>query len=548
MPSRISPAEWRWVGGMSLFILLLSCLPYLVGVTRQTQDWVFSGAVNNRPDYNVYLACIQAGRLGLWAYPMLHTSEPMPPTYFRSAYIVLGQVGRWWPLSTPTLFQLARLACGGWMLVMLYVFVANCLSQVVLRQTAFLLGVFGSGFGWLATLFWSWWPAGWYHPIDFWLTDLYGFYSLLLFPHFSAIAALLWTTAVMMLAYWQTRRWRWLGVAVLSVVAAQSLQPFIPITVDMALSGYVLWGGWQKRHLPRHEFWSLVIFALAQMPLLGYAALVFWGDPLWRVFVRQNQTPSPTPPEYALGLGLIGLLAIVGGWSVIRRRPSPTQLPLVWVLAVSVLVYAPFGLQRRFTEAVMAPLAVLATLGLSRTLLPAFRVVWKRWGRLPYPFRRARGLSWLLALALAMPSMLYLLLACTVVAFARSPALFYPANVVQAVDWLGAHARWNETVFASETSGNFIPARIGQRTFLGHWVETLYFDAKLEKVQRFFGASMTNAERQALLADCACRFVFYGPDEQGLGQFQPKTASFLQPVYSQAGVVIYAVTVGEEAP
>lgn len=548
MPARISPAEWRWVGGLSVVILALSCLPYLVGLARQTEAWVYSGAVNNRTDYNVYLACIQAGRHGLWAYPMLHTSEAMPPTYFRSAYIVLGQLGRWLPLSIPALFQLARLACGGWMLVMLYVFVANFLARVVLRQAAFLLGVFGSGLGWLATLSWPWWPASWYHPIDFWLTDLYGFFSLLLFPHFSAIAALLWTTAVTMLAYWQTRQRRWLGAAVLSAVVAQALQPFIPLTVDVALSGYALWGWWHNRQVVRHELGSLITLGLAQIPLLGYAVLAFWGDPLWQVFVQQNQTPSPTPPEYALGLGLVGLLAIAGGWIIIRRRLSPAHLPLVWVLAVSGLVYAPFGLQRRFTEAVMGPLAVLATLGLARTLLPVVRRAWQRLGRLRYPFRRARGLSWLLALALTMPSILYLLLACTVLAFVRSPALFYPANVVQAVDWLGAHSRWDETVFASETSGNFIPARIGHRAFLGHWVETLYFEAKLKEVQRFYDAATPNAERQALLADCDCRFVFYGPEEQGLGQFRPETASFLRLVYAQDGVAIYAVTLGEEVP
>src|SRR5262245_30430057 len=119
MPNRISRAEWRWVSGMSLFILALSCVPYLAGMARQTADWVYSGAVNNLTDYNVYLACVQAGRQGLWAYPMLHTSEVMPPTYFRTPYILLGQLGRWVPLSAPTLLQLARLACGGWMLVML---------------------------------------------------------------------------------------------------------------------------------------------------------------------------------------------------------------------------------------------------------------------------------------------------------------------------------------------------------------------------------------------------------------------------------------------
>lgn len=545
---RIAPAEWRWLGGISVFILALSYLPYLVGQARQTEGWVFSGAINNRPDYNVYMACLQAGRHGLWAYPMLHTSEPMPPTYFRLAYVALGQLGRWLPLSAPALFQLARLVCGGWMLVMLYVFIANFLGPVALRRAAFGLGVFGSGLGWLAVLFWAWWPAQWYHPIDFWLTDLYGFYSLLLFPHFSAIAALLWTTAVLMLAHWRTRQWRWLGLAMLAAVVAQAMQPFITLTVDLALGGYGLWGWWQRKQIVRQELVSLILLALAQLPLLGYAVRFFWGHPLWQIVAQQNQVTSPTPPEYALGLGLLGLLALAGGWAVVRQRLRHLQLPLMWVLAVSGLVYAPLGLQRRFAEGVLAPLAVLAVVGLSRGLLPLMRRVWQRLGHGRYPFRRPRRWGWALALAFTMPSTLYLLLACVALALARSPVLFYPANVVHAVDWLGAHSRWDETVLAAEPAGSFIPARIGHRVFLGHWVETVNFEAKLIQVQTFYSAATTNAERQTLLAECGCRFVFYGPDEQSLGPFKPETANFLQAVYVRDNVSIYAVSAGEETP
>lgn len=148
----VTRSEWAWALAVSSLVLLMSCIPSLTGYAVQTPEWVFGGAVFDRPDYNVHLASIQSGLRGEWQYPMLHTSENARPANVKLFYIVVGQIDRWLPLAAPALYQGARLVCGLWMLLTRYVFAACFLWPVVLRRTAFLLLVFGSGLGWLMLL------------------------------------------------------------------------------------------------------------------------------------------------------------------------------------------------------------------------------------------------------------------------------------------------------------------------------------------------------------------------------------------------------------
>ncbi|MEW5719993.1 MAG: hypothetical protein AB1817_15300, partial [Chloroflexota bacterium] len=383
----ITRAEWRWTIAASVLILFLSAIPYIIGYLSETAEWRFGGAVFDRQDYNVYLANIQIGLRGEWQLRMLHTSEELSPAYVRMFYVLIGQVGRLTHLAPAALYEAARWIAGLGMLLTLYAFTARFLYPIALRRAAFLIGALGSGIGWLLLIL-RWQPNPDVSPIDFWLIDLYGFFSLLAFPHFAMVMAALWSAVLAMLKHWETGQWRWLIVCALCVVVMQLAQPFGLVIITLVLIGYAAWGWFARER--RFPVASLGLLMLAQLPLAAHTLLVLYGDPRWSGFSAQNITLSPDPIYYVLGLGIPGALAIVGAWRVARRRFGPACLLVVWLVAVAILVYAPVAFQRRFAEGVTAPIAVLAALGGGYSILPRLA----RWRS----FRRARNVAIILTL------------------------------------------------------------------------------------------------------------------------------------------------------
>lgn len=255
-------------------------------------------------------------------------------------------------------------------------------------------------------------------------------------------------------------------------------------------------------------------------------------------------TPSPLPIYYILGLGLIGAFAVWGAWRILRRPFNQAHVLVIWVIVVAVLAYVPLQFQRRFTEGVIGPLAILASMGLGYGLVPALKR-WKAFRRRlaasQYAFSRARNLIVFIVIIASTISSLYLIFGGALLVAMRSPKLFDSNDVVLAVDWLGEQSDWQATVWSAEQTGMIIPARIGHRVYLGHQFETAHYEAKIENVARFFDSKTSDDDRMTLLHECNCEFVFYGPTERALGDFDPAQGAFLQPVYQNATVRIFRV-------
>ncbi|MEW5988513.1 MAG: hypothetical protein AB1791_17935, partial [Chloroflexota bacterium] len=162
-------------------------------------------------------------------------------------------------------------------------------------------------------------------------------------------------------------------------------------------------------------------------------------------------------------------------------------------------------------------------------------------GRL-YPV--GRRLGWLaLALTLALMSMtnLYLTIGYTVAAVTQAPNLFWPRDVIDGVEWLGEHTDQVGVTLAAFDTGNLIPAWTDHRVVLGHEMETVAFERKRAEVAAFFAAETAGPVRQQLLEQYGVAYVFHGPAERALGDFDPATAPYLAPVFQEGDVVIYQV-------
>jgi uncharacterized membrane protein len=139
-------------------------------------------------------------------------------------------------------------------------------------------------------------------------------------------------------------------------------------------------------------------------------------------------------------------------------------------------------------------------------------------------------------------SNIYLWLDVTRIAALTQPDLFFrPAAEVEAAAWLRENVPDTAVILGSYQTGKCVAAQAGQRVVLGHWAETVDVVAKEAAVNQFFNSSASDAWRQDLLDQFDVDYVWYGPREQALGDFDPGTAVYLTPVYQADPITIFAV-------
>jgi len=540
----MSRAELRWVLIASTIVLLFASLPTLYAWRLADAGHVFTGFAYNNEDGNSYIGKMQLGARGEWLSRLFYTAEEHQPALANPVYILLGKLSAATGMSLVLTYHLARVALGLVLLLTVYAFLARFTPDVTTRRLAWALTAIGSGMGWLLVLLGqsNWLGA---MPLDFWVPEAFVFLVLYSSPHLALAEALLLWSLIWMLDSFEQRRLGPTWKAGLAAAGMALIVPFYAGVLAAALGAYLLALSIKDRRIPWPMVGQTVLVGAFTAPIVAYNAWVFTANPAFRQWGAQNTILSPHPLHYLLAYLPLLIPAVPGAMLAVRESPGQTGpdrdhrwlLPVAWLLAVPVLLYVPFNLQRRMIAAVQVPLALLAARGLvawaqgrTRTRQPGAAPAWRRTGLAAF-------------VALAALSNVLLVAGSLIEVSRRAPPIFRPAAEIAAIDWLGGHAEPDDTVLSAFETGNLIPARTGIRVFIGHGPETLYFDEKQEAVERFFAAATDDTWRQELLIQYGIAYLFYGPVERVLGAWDPASTPYLTPVYDQPGYSIYRVKV-----
>ena len=533
------PKRAIWV---ALLVLLLVSLPYWIAVVAEGPEHVFGGFLFNPLDNNTYLAKMYQGWRGDLRSTLAFSADPGQGGYLNLFYLFLGHLARWTGLSLILVFHLARLLGVILLLFFLWRFLTVTLTVERWQLWAFTLASLGLGLGWLVF-------ALGVLTSDFWVAEAYPFLSAYANPHFAlGLALLLWLLTLPGL-YNQVPQPRWLagwkagGAALL----LSMLSPFGVVVVLATLGGLLLWEFISHLVTSRRQPGirsSLAAFVLASpvcqrlihrliwvlicgVPLLLYDFWVVRIDPQLAVWNAQNLTLTPPAWDVLLALSPALLLALPGAWRVARSDHRDARLLLVWALTGAVLIYAPFGLQRRFLMGLYAPIAALAGYGLE-SLTERYSPRFARWAAI-------------LALGLALPTTLLILMVGLFGAQIRDPVLYLTRAEAQALEWLNSNTPADALVLAAPETGQFIPAHTGRRVLYGHPYETVNGEAEKAQVRGFFQGDLPSLSD--LLEQRQVDYVFYGPRERSLGVLP--TQLDLRQVYAAgipgADVLIYQV-------
>lgn len=536
--------EWLAVGAVILAVLLLTYLPYLFAYRSAPPDRQFLGVMVNIPDHFQYFSWMREAQTQVLVANQL-TPETSEPLLFNLLWWTLGRLEAVTGLPYDALYQITRWLAGAFVLAATYFFCGVVFQNRLKRWTAFLVSALGAGLGWV-------WVLDKYindlpdlrYPFDIFTSEPNTFFNVLAFPHFAIAAGLIALIfgVVLLGQRAQSLRYAWVAAALALLLSLQHAYDMFIIYPVIGLYALFIW--LRDRRFPVYLFKLGVIVVLVSVWPALQAFIITSLDPVWKGVLAQFDNAgafTPGPLHLPLLMGLSWLLAL---WaldirSAWRDRDDTHLFILAWFLAHFPLVYIPLNFQIHLLSGWQVVTAVLAVIGLHTRVLPFLR---RRFKAVP-PQRLARWASAALVLVV-LPANLYIF-AWRFVDLRRYDYPFYAeTSLLAAFDFLETQVQSDSVVLSSLTTGQYIPALTGARSFLGHWAQTLNFYDKEQMVSAFFDPAASDDQRADILRQFGVDFVIFGSSERALhpdGSYDPAGAPFLEEAFSSGDVTVYRV-------
>ncbi len=590
MPSKPGVSERRIVGALIAFTLFASSLPYLLGYFIVPPGTTFIGTAYNIDDYCNYLSWLRQMGDGHFFLHNLFTTDPQKDLEFNVFFWLLGRLMALTHCSPQAALQVARVGGGTGLLWLLSRFYRHCLpDNVPARLTAFGFACLSSGFGWMV---WSHWRdknlAG--SPVDAWQPEAYTFLSIYTSALMTVSTLLILGALYALLLGEQTGRWKYPVIAGICGGILGNMHSYDVLHLSAAWGLFLVVLTALRRGKGMAQSWLRAAVALGlTLPTTLYMYYVFNAEAVFRK--RANvPTLSPALWHYALGYGVVFLLALLAGWVMLKKAPTPAassdpsptswergeklagglppvlnpslvptgegsalapgvgtiSLPLLfalcWAVGGLLVCYLPVAFQRKMLMGEHLPLCLLA--GIGAAWLVQFLVP------------RMRPLA-LTALVLAsLPSnTLFLVRDCTHLEYDRSEthlAPFLTNSLVDVYRWLRASTPENAAVVGFPGLCTYLPGEAGRAVWAGHWAETPSYGKKDAEFADAFDKLTPEAGREAFLHSTGAQYLFYPNDVSQatfkrhgeLHTFVALTAappSYLAEVYKNDTFTIYRI-------
>jgi hypothetical protein len=504
-------------------LAILTTLPYLIAALRTPGAHVFTGVLTAYDDTFTYLAWIKQGADGHLLMCDLYTAEPQECEFFLPLWTILGFVARITGMQAAVIFHVARLFSS-----LLLLIVARSAARRILKPRARLryslwMYAFSGGLGWLVYAFNNKNDllnasviSG---SADLDLPEAIAFRSAYAQVHFTLGAAMVSGAIILLFMALREKSARRAVIAGAIVSLLAVVHPYLIIVVGaVALVAFALWPWINKRDEGIAKLYLLPLrvalwFGVSSLPGIVYLFYLKQSNEVLQEWLRITDTLSPSPIEYALGFGIITVLAVAGFSRLWNMRSPYGRLFLIWIIAQSALLYAPVSFQRRLIEGLQLPLCIAAS--------AAIFSLTQRFARVERfkPFRATVLVSIILLASLTNVGFIAgQIIAPAQAIGASDPRRYAPADLIAALEWLNANAGCDEILFSSYMTGNIAPAITGMRVYLGHYGQTLRSDEKQEEVRAFYTNSMTYEEARRRLVGQRVSYVIYGPFERAISE------------------------------
>jgi hypothetical protein len=368
----MTAAERRWCWCWAAVVMALTTAPYLWCWWQTPPGREFSWTLYGRDDHAVYMAWLRQVADGHFFLRNLFTTDPQAGKLSNLFFFLLGQPVRFLGVSPALMLQLARIVFGALLLVLIYRFAAYFTENVAARRAAFWLAALSGGLGWGAWF-------GWYErlgsvPTDLWQPEGFAFLSVYSTALFAVSTCAIVGIFCLLLEAERTGRRRFASWAGVLALLLGNIHSYDIIHAAGAWMLYLLLMSAtrlaRREGLPVRSWGDAVACALIGLPTTLLQYWVYLKDPVFHQRA-EYQTLSPDFSAYALGYGLVLLLALPGAALLLRGEPgSPLKLgqrwmPIAWAIAGFGVAYLPFAFQRKMIMGTHIPLCLLAALAVA---------------------------------------------------------------------------------------------------------------------------------------------------------------------------------------
>jgi hypothetical protein len=240
---------------------------------------------------------------------------------------------------------------------------------------------------------------------------------------------------------------------------------------------------------------------------------------------------SPHLLHYLIAYGLLLPFAWVGARRLMRIDAWTGWLLVGWVIVFPILVYMPISVQRRLAEGIFVVLVVMT--------LAALESIQNK-GEVSEQISRSRSWAWL-PLIFIFPSTLLLLAGGFLTVSQAATPVYRPLDEVAVFEYLRANAETGSVVITAYETGNPLPAWAPVRVVIGHGPESAKLKELAPRVATFFMTTTTHEARIAMIQEFNVRYVFWGPVERALGDWDPNQAIYLRQVEQTGDYMLFEV-------
>ena len=547
----IDKKEWRLIIWMIIFIILLTTLPYVYGWLQTPLGRTYTGLHSLTPgDTHVYFSWMEQVKQGHFISKDLYTSEPQRRILLNSFWSIEGLLAKWSGLNNNLIFQFSRILLIPFFIILLYLLGAFIFKDKLWRKVNFIFLLFASGAGVSISIILpgSVYAKGWYNwPLDLWAPESNNLLTMFQSPHLILSTMLIILILALAFLAYEKNNWRYSLLAGLLSLIELQFHPFHAPTIFGVMAAYFLIQliiNLKKLKLKKEYLFGIIkhslIILLISLPSISYWLWLELTDFVTQIRTYQNVCLTPSLWVTLVSYGFLIPLSLWAIYNFIKKHQlNNLKIFLtVWFVTQFILLYFPFAFQRRLMQGLQIPLIILAVYGLQSI----YNNLKQRLANKNFNFYiKNTSLMVILFILLFTSSNVYNWIREMAVFAETYRQLYINNDVVAGYNWLKHNTLPENVILTDLYNGNLIPGRIGHKVYIGHGVETLFFDSKLQQMVWFYSINNLDNKKINFLKHNKISYIFYSPNEKGIGDFEPKKKPYLKKVFQQGETKIYKV-------